>query len=204
MPQDTECHKTKKNAPFSLPKVLVAVGSNMPGIADSPYNAVQAALRRLGDSPVIAVFPSRLFSTPCFPAGAGPDYVNAAAVLSGPRDAHEILGLLHRIEAEFDRQRETRWGSRTLDLDLIGVDDLVLPDLATWRHWHDLAPEDQQQAAPDRLILPHPRLQDRAFVLVPLLDVAPDWRHPILGLTVSEMVANLDPRDTAQIRPTGA
>ena len=64
-----------------------------------------------------------------------------------------------------------------------------------------LAPKDQQLAAPDRLILPHPRMQDRAFVLVPLCDIAPDWRHPVLGKTAVQMAAELPLADRAAVVP---
>jgi 2-amino-4-hydroxy-6-hydroxymethyldihydropteridine diphosphokinase len=134
---------------------------------------------------------SRFFSTPCFPAGAGPDYVNAAAVLHAKLSALDMLQLLHRIEAEMGRERVDRWGTRTLDLDLLGVGDQVLPDINTQTYWRDLPPQIQEQTTPDQLILPHPRLQDRAFMLVPLMDVAPDWMHPVLGLSVAQMCANL-------------
>ena len=69
------------------------------------------------------------------------------------------------------------------------------------QHWRDLAPADQSRLAPTTLILPHPRLQDRAFVLVPMADIAPDWRHPVLGLTVTEMLARLDPADIRAVTP---
>ena len=59
----------------------------------------------------------------------------------------------------------------------------------------------QQKKAPDQLILPHPRMQDRAFVLVPMMDICPDWRHPILGTTVREMVAALPEADREAVRP---
>ena len=102
-----------------------------------------------------------------------------------------MLQLLHRIEAEMGRERVDRWGTRTIDLDLLGVGDQVLPVINTQTYWRDLPPQIQEQTTPDQLILPHPRLQDRAFMLVPLMDVAPDWMHPVLGLSVAQMCANL-------------
>lgn len=98
------------------------------------------------------------------------------------------------------RERGTRWGQRTLDLDLLAMGDLVLPDAQVYAHWRDLPLEDQARRAPEQLILPHPRLQDRAFVLVPLSDVAPDWRHPVLGRTVLEMRDALSPEALAEVR----
>ena len=97
--------------------------------------------------------------------------------------------------------REQRWGMRTLDIDLLALGDSVLPDAQTQDAWRDLAPETQARLAPDRLILPHPRLQDRAFVLVPLADVAPDWRHPRLGLTVRQMLEALPAADREAVKP---
>ncbi|MGL5008520.1 MAG: 2-amino-4-hydroxy-6-hydroxymethyldihydropteridine diphosphokinase, partial [Paracoccaceae bacterium] len=105
------------------------------------------------------------------------------------------------IENRFGRRRDQRWGMRTLDLDLVALGDSVLPDAATHARWRDLPATDQARIAPETLILPHPRLQDRAFVLVPLADVAPDWRHPLLNLTVSEMVARLPAEDRAAVVP---
>ncbi|GAD54222.1 LOW QUALITY PROTEIN: 2-amino-4-hydroxy-6-hydroxymethyldihydropteridine pyrophosphokinase [Limimaricola cinnabarinus LL-001] len=134
-----------------------------------------------------AVRESRLWRSPAFPAGIGPDFVNAVMVLETERDADDLLAELHRVEAAFGRERQTRWGPRSLDLDLLALDDLVLPDLAAWSLWRDLTPEAQARETPDRLILPHPRLQDRGFVLAPLAEVAPDWRHPVTGFDVTQM-----------------
>jgi|TARA_B110000977_G_scaffold200662_1_gene292023 2-amino-4-hydroxy-6-hydroxymethyldihydropteridine diphosphokinase len=130
---------------------------------------------------------SPLYGTPAFPAGAGPDFVNAAIRIPTGLPAQEVLAILHQIEAEAARTRTLRWGQRTLDLDLIALGNQVCPDLPTYTHWHGLAPDLQAQTAPDQLILPHPRVQDRSFVLVPLADVAPDWVHPVLGQSVVQM-----------------
>jgi len=131
----------------------------------------------------------------------GPDYVNAAAVIRFDGGPGEALDCLHATEAEFGRERARRWGQRTLDLDLIARGEQVLPDRAVHDHWRGLPPESRIAHTPDRLILPHPRLQDRAFVLVPLADVAPDWRHPILGKTVREMLLALPPEALAEVVP---
>ena len=144
---------------------------------------------------------SRLFATPCFPPGAGPDYVNAAAVIATSLDPPTLLGHLNAIEDRFGRQRVQRWGQRTLDLDLLAYEDLVLPDAATHDHWRNLSPDAQVRQAPDTLILPHPRLQDRAFVLVPLAEIAPDWRHPRLMITVLEMLNRLEMAEIAAVTP---
>jgi len=77
----------------------------------------------------------------------------------------------------------------------------VAPDRATHDRWRELPPESRIAHTPDRLILPHPRLQDRAFVLVPLADVAPQWRHPVLAVTVREMLAALPPGALAEVVP---
>jgi 2-amino-4-hydroxy-6-hydroxymethyldihydropteridine diphosphokinase len=76
-----------------------------------------------------------------------------------------------------------------------------MPDAAVQTAWRNLALADQKREAPDQLILPHPRLQDRAFVLVPLADVAADWRHPLLGLTIADMLAALPEADRAAMMP---
>ncbi len=134
---------------------------------------------------------SHWYGSAAFPAGAGPDYVNGVVEIRTQLDAPEVLAALHRIEAVTGRTRSVRWGSRVCDLDLLAFEDNVSPDLAGFRHWFELSLAMQKTATPAQLILPHPRLQDRAFVLLPFRDVAPEWRHPVLGKTVAEMLANL-------------
>lgn len=182
-------------------QLLIALGGNLLFDGQPPEMTLRAAAGRLAALGLVGLHLSRLYRTPCFPAGAGPDYVNAAAAAPVPAgwDAERVLSVLHMVEDEFGRARAQRWGMRTLDLDLLAVGGLVRPDAATQDAWRDLPADRQRQEAPDRLILPHPRLQDRAFVLVPLADVAPGWRHPRLGLTVAEMLARLDPDECRSV-----
>jgi len=178
---------------------LIALGSNLNGDAGPPYAMLRQAVTEIGESIGIITAQSRIWQTPCFPAGTGPDYANAALCVATRLSASEILQRLHAIEAAHGRARDARWGSRTLDLDLLALGDLILPDAATHDHWRDLPAVQQQLRAPDALVLPHPRLQDRAFVLVPLVEVAPDWVHPILHRSVGRMLADLPAADRAGI-----
>lgn len=182
---------------------LVAFGANLPFQGDPPSATILGASKALAEEGLVVHAFSRLYATPCFPAGAGPDYVNAAAAIDcGPDvDLASVLARLHAVEARYGRERLQRWGMRTLDIDLLAVGDSVLPDAATQDRWRRLPPDQQIRRTPDQLILPHPRLQDRAFVLVPLADVAPDWVHPRTGQSVREMLADLPAADRDAVKP---
>jgi 2-amino-4-hydroxy-6-hydroxymethyldihydropteridine diphosphokinase len=122
---------------------------------------------------------SRWFLSAPVPRSGQPDYVNAVIALhispGQPLDPADLLVRLMAIEAEFGRRRGAPNAARTLDLDIIAIDGMV-------------------RAAPDP-ILPHPRAHERAFVLAPLIDVAPDWVHPVLGRTAADLLAALPPQE---------
>lgn len=180
---------------------LIALGANLSSDLGGPAQTLAAAIARLPAVGLRVSAVSRFFETPCFPAGAGPDYVNAALQVRTELGPQAVLDALHGIEADLGRVREQRWGQRVIDLDLIAYGDRILPDLATFARWRDLPAETQRTATPVSLILPHPRLQDRAFVLVPLRDIAPDWCHPVSNDTVLDMLADLPHEDRAAVVP---
>ncbi|HQY45089.1 MAG TPA: 2-amino-4-hydroxy-6-hydroxymethyldihydropteridine diphosphokinase [Paracoccaceae bacterium] len=182
-------------------QTFVALGSNQNWASEQPEMTVLAALGALSTESVSLSATSRLFRSPAFPAGSGPEYVNAVVRVKTGLPPADLLAHLHAVEAHFGRVRAARWGSRTLDLDLIAAGDLILPDAAHLRHWMDLSPDLQRTEAPTQLILPHPRLQDRAFVLMPMADIAPAWRHPMTGRSVTEMLDALPEATKAEVRP---
>lgn len=179
----------------------IALGANLPAARGDPAVTVVAALQALNEKPFRLRARSRLYQTPCHPPGAGPDYVNAAAIVTAAGGPEATLSALHAIEAALGRQRQGRWAARRIDLDLLAVDALVRPDAATLTRWMALPAERQAHETPAELVLPHPRLQDRAFVLGPLVEIAPDWRHPLLGGSIAEMYAALPAADRAAIKP---
>ncbi|MEX3016965.1 2-amino-4-hydroxy-6-hydroxymethyldihydropteridine diphosphokinase [Gymnodinialimonas hymeniacidonis] len=182
---------------------LIALGANLPSGDIPPEDSVPLAMDRLEAICGPGAVRSRLFSTPAFPAGSGPDFVNAAMRVMWRRSAEALLQALHGIEEEFGRTRANRWEARVMDLDLIGFGDAVLPSPEVRAEWAALSPEEAAKVVPDQLILPHPRLADRGFVLVPLADVAPDWVDPSTGLSVRAMLDALDPEELETICPLG-
>ncbi len=190
----------QKNEPISA---IIGLGANLPSKVGAPRQTLCHALTLLESAEIEIKTVSHLYETPCFPAGAGPDYVNAVAILSTGLSAADLLSRLHRVEAEMGRERVSRWGQRTLDVDLLAYGKAILPDSAGFQHWLDLSVEEQSKRAPEQLILPHPRIQDRAFVLVPLAEITPDWQHPVLGRTAVQMRDDLNAEDTTQVKPVG-
>ncbi|SEV95386.1 2-amino-4-hydroxy-6-hydroxymethyldihydropteridinediphosphokinase [Aliiroseovarius sediminilitoris] len=189
------------NSRITCPKVLVSLGSNATSRRRESAKILRDAVEHLAAQGFRITRVSRYYSTPCFPAGAGPDFVNAALGIDTDLPPDEILSALHQVEAGFGRERPSRWAPRTLDLDLIACGGIILPSKSVLAHWMNLPLDDQKTRAPDQLILPHPRMHERAFVLIPLADVAPDWHHPITGKTVQQMADELPDEEKKGVLP---
>jgi 2-amino-4-hydroxy-6-hydroxymethyldihydropteridine diphosphokinase len=144
--------------------IYIALGTNLGNRSANLRAAIEALppeVRVTRESPV--------YETPPWGVTEQPAFLNMAVEAETELDAPAVLAHLKRIETRLGRQPTYRYGPRTIDLDLLFYDDLVL----------DSPP----------LIVPHPRLHERAFVLVPLADLAPDLRHPIIGQTLGELLA---------------
>ncbi len=178
---------------------LITLGANLPSATGTALQTLEKALELFLSESLQIRRISEWFSTPAFPAGSGPDFVNGAVMVETSLAPDAVLAALHRIEAAMGRTRENRWEPRLCDLDLIAYDDIITPDLETFERWKALDLSYQKTMTPDQLVLPHPRIQDRSFVLVPLNEIAPDWVHPVTGITVSEMLAAIPTADLAEI-----
>src|SRR5260221_5406165 len=167
---------------MSQAPVLIGLGANLPSWAGGPRDTLEAAIRDLESAGVSTLQRSRWFSSPAWPPSDQPPYVNGVIAVATALDPTALLTLLHRIEATFGRVRGTPNAARPLDLALLAYGDRVQ------------AP--RPGAGP---VLPHPRLAERAFVLLPLAEVAPDWRHPATGQPIQALIQALG--DTAETRP---
>jgi len=169
---------------------IIALGSNLSLEDKNPSEILSAALSHINDiGKVLSV--SKIIQTKAIPLGSGPDFLNAVLSLETGLDPNELLKCLHKIEFDFGRQRIKRWAERSLDLDLIAYDEYVLPNLDEYKLWAELSEQKASELTPQELILPHPRMHLRGFVLEPLAEILPNWVHPVSGKTVQEMLLDL-------------
>lgn len=154
--------------------ILIGLGSNLSSADLGPPLAVcQAAVEALRAEGLPIARQSRWYRSAPVPASDQPWYVNGVVALERAPEPGPLLALLHRIEARFGRVRGAPNAARVLDLDLLTYGERIAAGGA------------------GNPILPHPRLHLRAFVLFPMSEVAPDWRHPRLGRSVAAMLRNL-------------
>lgn len=152
--------------------ILVGIGSNLatPGFA-SPRDTTAAALTQFPSVGIAVRRCSRWYLSQPVPPSDQPWYVNAVAVVESVLAPAALLDALLALERRFGRRRGAPNAARTLDLDLLDYDG--------------------RQCGTARLTLPHPRLHERRFVLAPLAEIAPDWRHPVFGGTSTALLATL-------------
>jgi 2-amino-4-hydroxy-6-hydroxymethyldihydropteridine diphosphokinase len=158
--------------------IVIALGANLDSPAGPPAATIAAALDALAQSGVEIEAVSAFFATPAWPDPSDPPYVNAVIGVETAHSPVELMDILHKIESVYGRTRSAKNEPRTLDLDLIDYHGRV------------------EQGPPT---LPHPRMAERAFVLIPLSDIAPDWRHPVTGRSVAELIAALPEESRAAV-----
>lgn len=162
--------------------VFVGLGSNLSGEAfASPRDVLDAALEEMSQNGITIIKTSPFYETEPVPKSDQPWFVNAVVAVDTILPAPELLIKLHEIEANLGRERRIRWEARIIDLDIISYGEQIYPSAAFWH-------EKSQDILPKELIIPHPRMHERLFVLEPLRDICPDWRHPILKKTITELI----------------
>ncbi len=154
--------------------IYIGLGANLPSTAGNPVATLEKAVADIAAAGVDVRRRSPWFETAPVPrADDQPWYVNGVIEVATDLDPVALLALLQRLEAAAGRVRSVANAPRPLDLDIVAYGDVV--------------------ARASDPLLPHPRMEGRAFVLLPLQAIAPHWRHPISGRTVAELIAALPP-----------
>jgi 2-amino-4-hydroxy-6-hydroxymethyldihydropteridine diphosphokinase len=164
--------------------ILLGLGANLPSPEfGPPRRTLETALDALSDLGLHVTRRSRWYESTAVPASDQPNFINGVAEVETDLSPEEVLERLHDVEARLGRVRRVRWEARIVDIDLLAYNDLVVGDAE-----HQL----------NGMVLPHPRMHERLFVLKPLADMAPDWRHPVFKKTAAELMAGLPQGDIVE------
>ena len=157
--------------------ILIGLGGNLESVKFGlPLDALVMALDMLAEAGLRIKDRSPWYRSAPFPFSHQPWFINGVAHVETALAPPALLALLHRVEARMGRRRTTRWAARIVDLDLLAYGDTVI-----------------SSKTENQVVVPHPRLSERAFVLAPLLDLAPNWRHPITGDLAAHLLSDLLP-----------
>jgi 2-amino-4-hydroxy-6-hydroxymethyldihydropteridine diphosphokinase len=176
--------RKKPSRHTALSPIVIGLGANLPSTYGSPRETCEAALAELERRGLRIVARSPWYESAPVPISDQPWYVNGVVEVEAALDPARLLALLHEIEREFGRVRREVNAARVLDLDLLAYGDLV-------------------REGPEPPVLPHPRLAERAFVLLPLADLRPDWRHPATGEGIQALIARLPADQVTRRLPPG-
>ncbi len=151
--------------------ILIGFSANLPGRFGGPEETIRAAALEMTRRDLRVQKMSRIWVTAPVPISDQPWYNNAVAAIETVHEPRMVFNIIKGIEQDFGRETRERNAARVIDLDLVSYNNLVMND--------------------SDLIIPHPRMHERAFVLCPLKDVAPDWRHPVTGQSIDEMIKSV-------------
>ena len=171
--------------------VIIGLGSNQEYREMKPFEILNNAKKKMEKRKIVLGTQSKVYISHPFSDKGGPNYSNSVLIATFAGKPHELLFELQQIEYELGRVRHERWGNRSCDLDILAIDDLILPNINEFNHWVSIGLNEQIKISPTELIVPHPRIQDRGFVLKPLVSIFPNWRHPVFKKTASDLFNSL-------------
>ncbi|HVY13317.1 MAG TPA: 2-amino-4-hydroxy-6-hydroxymethyldihydropteridine diphosphokinase [Alphaproteobacteria bacterium] len=159
--------------------IFIGLGGNMPSATGSPEETIKAALAKMPELGMKVVRNSKFYRSAPVPVSDQPWFINAVAEVETKLSPQALMAALLKLEESFGRRRAVKNDPRSLDLDLLDYNGMVLRE--------------------DALELPHPRLHERAFVLLPLQEIAPQWKHPVSGKNIAMLAAELNPQEIQKI-----
>ncbi|MEE2705199.1 MAG: 2-amino-4-hydroxy-6-hydroxymethyldihydropteridine diphosphokinase [Pseudomonadota bacterium] len=152
--------------------IIIAFGANLNSHVGSPMVTIKSAISALQSRGIIFVKYSRFFETTPVPPSNNRNYINSVAIIETQMNPYELLNACHEVELMYGRERSYKNSPRTIDIDILAYNNIVIKNR--------------------KIQIPHPRLHEREFVMIPLGEIAPNWKHPFLNISISELISNLE------------